>query len=168
MVHARQDKEANGTPLLGLFTLCLTNELTKNIDQMFKLEMQFPVIVDRVKKGTKPACDGAICAILTLDKIVPVILYEYKPKVDPRTHFVDHHDLMEMVIQGYYCLHQYETRTILQCLTDLYQFYYFKVDLVNGGKLKFTWYKSICEDNLNAESHLNFLQPIIKDMFNKA
>ena len=49
----------------------------------------------------------------------------------------------------------------------LHSFYYFKVDLVKPGKVNFTWYKSICEDNLNAESHLNFLQSIIKDMLNK-
>ena len=131
--------------------------------------MEFPVITEKVKKGTKPACDGAICAILSIDdELSPVILYEYKPKVDPRISYVNHHDLMEMAIQGYYCLRQYKIQTILQCLTDLCQFYYFKVDLVNPGKVKYTWYKSIYEDNLNIESHLNFLQPIVMDICNMA
>ena len=171
MIRARQEKEANGTPLLGLFTLYLANELAENIGEVFKLDMQFPVITEKVKPGAKPACDGATCAIVILnekDTLLPVILYEYKPKVDPRTNFVDHHHLVEMVIQGYYCLHQYKTRTIIQCLTDLFQFYYFKVDVANQGKVKFTWYKRICENSLNVESHLNFLLPTIKDMVNKS
>ena len=45
------------------------------------------MIVDKIKAGQKPACDGVICAITLcgadpLPK--PMILFEYKPKVDPR------------------------------------------------------------------------------------
>ena len=107
MVHARAVKEANGTPLFGFFTLYLAKELTKNIGQWFKIDMQFPVIKEMVKQGAKPAYDGAICAILSFDdnrELKPVILYEYKPTVDVRFNHVNHHYLMEVFIQGYYCL----------------------------------------------------------------
>ena len=35
-------------------------------------------------------------------------------------------------------------------------------------KLKYTWYKSMYEAELSIESHLKFLQPIVKDMLNEA
>ena len=49
--------------------------------------------------STKPACDGAICAIVLCDLgIKPLILYEYKPTVDHRCDHVNRHDLMEALI----------------------------------------------------------------------
>ena len=72
---------------------------------------------------------------------------------------------MEMALQGYYCLHQYKIKTVLQCLTDLNQFYYFKVNLDKTEmKLEYAWYGIICDENLNVESHVNFLQPLIMNM----
>ena len=65
-----------------------------------KAEMEFPVVTG--KHSTKPACDGAICAII-MTMVQLLILYEYKPKVDPSSDKVNHHDLMEA---AFYCLHQ--------------------------------------------------------------
>ena len=83
----------------------------------FKIDMEFPVIKDKVKRGTKLACDGAICAILSYDssrpQYKPVILYEYKPTVDTRLDHVNYNDLMELLLQGFYCLRQYKVRTVL-------------------------------------------------------
>ena len=76
--------------------------------------MQFPVINEKVKRGVKPSYDAAVCAIVSLDGgLSPVILYEYKPTVDTREDHVDPHDLMEVVLQGYYCLRQYSKQSYI-------------------------------------------------------
>ena len=57
----------------------------------------------------------------------PVIIYEYKPVVDPQMSVVDRKDLTELFIQGFYCFQQYNIDECLLCLTDLYIFHYMKV-----------------------------------------
>ncbi len=106
--------------------------------------MEFDVVT------VKPACDGAIVAVISDDK-VPIILNEYKPVVDLRWDFVERHHLMEVLIQGYYCLYQHKVPTIIHCLTDLSQWYYFKV---KPCKLKIAWYNSISEKELNLHTRL--------------
>ena len=41
-----------------------------------------------------------------------------------------------MLIQGYYCLYQHQAHTLVHCLTNLSQWYYFKVDQATFSKLK--------------------------------
>ena len=151
------NKEACGIPLLGVFAAELADNLALAMSLEIKADMEFPVVKEKTgKPGTKPACDGAICAIVSCaSKIGPLILYEYKPTVDPRCDHVNHHDLMAALIQ---CLHQYHVSTVLLCLTDMKQWYYFRADLVQA-KLKITWYKAINEAMASVESHKEFLYP---------
>ena len=154
------NKEACGIPLLGVFAAELADHLAVAMSLEIKADMEFPVVKEKTgKPGTKPACDGAICAIVSCaSKISPLILYEYNPTVDPRCDHVNHHDLMEALIQAFYCLHQYHVSTVLLCLTDMKQWYYFRADLVQA-KLKITWYKAINEAMASVESHKEFLYP---------
>ena len=76
---------------------------------------------------------------------------------------VNHQDLMEVQIQGYCCLCQHKVPTVIHCLTDLSQWYYFK-DEVKSSKLKISWYKSISEKELSLESHHSFLHPVVLDI----
>ena len=64
--------------------------------------MEFPVVVDKIKPGVKPACDAAMVAIV--DGNEKPVLFEYKPTVHPRKEVLGRQDLMEVLIQGYYCL----------------------------------------------------------------
>lgn len=74
-----RDKETCGIPLLGMFVVELAQQLTKILDADFKVDMEFMVVVDKIKSGQKPAADTAVCAIaMTTNK--PVTL---KPIVDP-------------------------------------------------------------------------------------
>ena len=75
--------------------------------------------------GKYPATDGAVVVVVSShSNIKPVIIYEYKPVVDSQIEVVDRKDLL---IQGFYCFHQYDTDECLLCLTDLYRFHYMKV-----------------------------------------
>ena len=56
LLHTRSFKEACGIPLLGIFAAGLAEQLTQKIGMNdFKIDMEFPVIKDKVKRGTKPA-----------------------------------------------------------------------------------------------------------------
>ena len=121
-------KEACGTPLLGVFSVCLAKVLTTlHEHNTYKAEMEFTLIKEKLKSGAKPSCDAAIninttTAVVNVgNKTAPVLLFEYKPIVDPRETFVDHHSLMETLIQGYYCLYQHQVHSIIHCLTDMFQ-----------------------------------------------
>lgn len=63
--------------------------------------MEFPVVANRGMPGASPACDAAICAVVAQQnsEVVPLLLYEYKPAVDPRFEYINIHDLMEVVLQ---------------------------------------------------------------------
>ena len=148
------NKEACGIPLLGAFVVELAGHLAGAMSCEIKADMEFPVVKEKTgKPGTKPA---AICAIDS--SISPLIIYEYKPVVDPRCDHVNHHDLMEALIQAFYCLQQYDVSTVLLCLTDMKQWYYFRADLVQA-KLKIKWYKAINEAMASVESQKEFLYP---------
>ena len=144
-------KEACGVPLLGIFVASLATELNKIINNsgFFSADMEYPLVLDVVKSGAKPASDSALVAAITKSvnsdkKLIskPIVLYEYKPSIDTRSNHVNDHFMMEVLIQAYYCLYQYKVPTFIHCLTDLHQWYYFKVDKVKPSKLKIVWYKS--------------------------
>ena len=154
------NKEACGIPLLGVFAAELADHLALAMSLEIKADMEFPVVKEKTgKPGAKPACDGAICAIVSSAfKIAPLKLYEYKPTVDTRCDHVNHHDLLEALIQAFYCLHQDHVSTVLLCLPDMRQWYYFRADLVQV-KLKITGYKAINEAMASVESHKECLYP---------
>ena len=168
MLHYRK-KKASGVPLLGTFILHISGLLNKAISGCrFSSDMEFVLIKENVKVGMKPACDVAI--VHEVDR--PVLLVEYKPKLDTRCGFVETNQLMEVMIQAYYCLYQHPVTSVIHCLTDLQQWWYFKVDKERPRKLKVAWFKSINEPGspfeflpaINIASHFNFLCPVIKDL----
>ena len=60
------NKEACGIPLLAVFAAELADHLALAMSLEIKADMQFPVVKEKTgKPGTKPACDGAICAIVS-------------------------------------------------------------------------------------------------------
>ena len=64
------------------------------------------------------------------------------PVVDPQLTVVERKDLTELLIQGFYCFHQYNIDDCLLCLTDLYRFHYMKVTKA-APRMAIKWAKSI-------------------------
>ena len=93
----------------------------------------------------------------------PLVLFEYKPAVHKRNDSLGQQDLMEVLIQGYYSVYQHDVSSIVHCLTDLEQFYYFKMEKAETRKMRISWNFSLSEQSLNA--HLKFLYPILKEAF---
>ena len=64
MLHLRE-KEACGSPLLGVLRVYLAKQLhIKMPENNFKVEMEFPLIIEKIKRGSKPSCDGTVCVFL--------------------------------------------------------------------------------------------------------
>lgn len=157
LLYSTPKKEATGIPLVGMFAANVARLLNQILKQDFKIDMEFPVVKDRKMPGHPPACDAAICAVVVQTQ--PLVLYEYKSVVDPRSASIEIHDLMEVLLQGYYCLRYYKRSTILQCLTDLDQWWYFKVTLVGQDKLTYMWY-----NHESTANHINFLAKTIPEI----
>ena len=152
-------KEACGLPLLGVFVAHLAKTLTDTTKLSFLADMEFSVVTHKLQRGTKPASDAALVVALVL-QLKPVLLFEYKPVVDTRKAMVKRNDLMEVVLQGFYGLYQHNVPTLLHCLTDLSQWYYFKLDKEKPSKMKIAWFRSIQEEELNLQTHCSFLEPV--------
>ena len=163
-LHLRR-KEASGIPLLGTMLAAFAQQWTKlRKESHVRVDMEFPVVINSQKRGQKLSCDGALCA--TLVKYggnpagpLPLALYEYKPTVDTRRLSVDPDHLMEVLLQGYHCLCQYNLKSVIHCLTDLYQWYYFLL-CREGSKVRCKWYTSFywdSPDEVDISAHVQFL-----------
>ena len=149
------NKEASGMPLFSAYLLEFAEQLSERRQTYYTVDLEYH------KPGQKPACDGAVCATIMRsgDKKPtnhPQVLYKYKPVVDTRFMSVNPSHLMEVLIQGYYCLHQYELKSIIHCLTDLEQWYYFHFTLEGDRKVMCTWYNEFNSESKVA-SHVHFL-----------
>ena len=124
------------------------------------MDMEFPVVLHTRKRGQKPSCHSAISAITSVN--LPVILYEYKPTVHPDPLIVNPDHLMELFLQGCYCLWQYKLQSIVHCLTDLNSWHYFKLKKERGGKVGSQWCHSIPK-NIDIDSHVARLKLFISN-----
>ena len=142
-----REREACGLPLL-LFTIGLVEGLER-LERSWCLyaTMEFPVVVDKLKPGVKPACDAAVVAIVDGNE-KPVVLFDYKPTVHPRKEVLVRQDLMEVLIQGYYSLYQHGVSSIVHCLTDLEQFDYFKMEKAGTRKMRRSWNFFLSEQDI--------------------
>lgn len=73
---------------------------------------------------------------------------------------------MELVLQGYYCLQQYNLTMILHCLKDVHQWWYFLLHL-DGDTIVCDWcnsFKAATDDDIDIPAHVAFidryLQPV--------
>lgn len=159
-------KEASGIPLLGAFLACVVDILNgqKQVS-IYRYELEFTVMKVSGTPGKNPATDGAVVAAVQVSsppniQLQPVIIYEYKPVVDPQIKVVDTKDLTELLIQGFYCFHLFEIDKCLLCLTDLYRFHYMKVTKP-ASRMAIEWAKSISFKQKQIQEHLSFIAAAI-------
>ena len=154
-------KEASGVPLLAVFILNIVQKLNEQfVDLKFSADMEYTVM-DTKRAGVNPSCDTAmVVTVLSQTDNQPIILYEYKPVVDPRGAFVNTRDLLEALIQGFYCVHFRKVKSIVQCLTDMHTWHFMKLNK-QSNHINIEWYKSIKEDTPNVQTHVSFIGPIV-------
>ena len=166
--------EACGIPLLGYCMMGLCSILNKALQREFRVEMEYTVAVT-LAAGKNPSSDASLVAITTPPK--PILLCEYKPTVDPRPASVFPRDLLEMLMQGYYCMAYCGITECLHCLTDLSVWHTFKLrrGTPGPGLIDIEWCKTfiytgqeslpVCaptEENL--KDHYMFLVRVISLM----
>ena len=142
-------KEVSGIPVLGAFLACvvklLNGQKQEHSGARYRYELEFTVMKASGTPGKNPATDGAVFVAVHVSSpstLQPVIIYEYKPVVDPQLTVVERKDLTELLIQGFYCFQQYNIDDCLLCLTDLYRFHYMKVTKA-APRMAIKWAKSI-------------------------
>jgi hypothetical protein len=150
-------KEASGVPLLAVFILNIVQKLNEQfVDLKFSADMEYTVM-DTKRAGVNPSCDTAmVVTVLSQTDNQPILLYEYKPMVneyvvDPRGAFVNTRDLLEALIQGFYCVHFRKVKSIVQCLTDMHTWHFMKLNK-HSNQISIEWYKSIQEDTPDVQS----------------
>lgn len=75
--------------------------------------------------------------------IIPIVVYEYKPRVPSNLSDVNPMYFSELLLQAYY-LKQYYSNPVVHCLTDLHSFHYFYVEESSSSMCMITKYSS-CE-----------------------
>ena len=110
--------EPCGVPLLGHSSVILCDLLNKaSSTKNFAIRMEYSVVTTALP-GKNPSADAAVLSVVSNNQ--PLLLYEYKPVVDVRRLSVNAQHLLELLIQGFYCLRNKGITKLLYCLTDLY------------------------------------------------
>lgn len=120
------------------------------------------MVADNLKRGANPSTDSAILSIRN-EKLIPEVLYEYKPVVDGNMSRVDQLALVESCLQSKYVIQYYGKQSIVQCLTDMTYWHYIKFSVSDTSSLNVDWYYRFTnedEDEITSEDiqrHLKFL-----------
>ena len=76
-----KEKGAAGVPLLCDFVAFVFDALCLQFQHhSFHYSMEF-VVMKTQKNGTNPTCDSAVVVFVN-DKMLPILLFDYMPKVD--------------------------------------------------------------------------------------
>ena len=125
------DKEMSGIPLLANILSYFVKALNHNLVGTFAIDLEFVVLENYHTQGRKPASDVAILYKLEKrpqQKLLPRVLFEYKPKVHEDKDKVNGDQLIELLLQAHYCLETYKVASLLCCLTDMRVWHYFLVE----------------------------------------
>ncbi len=114
-----------------------------------ELELTFPrkeyifhpqyTVAHNKKRGPNPRADMCIVA----SGEIPRVLYECKTNVGHNVMQLDGKDIIEVLLQGYYCLRTYSVPKMLICLTDLFKWHYLLIESSKSKKMILKGYHKI-------------------------
>lgn len=100
-------REACSVPLLGQILVRVVVVLSEHTSAEYRTVIELPVM-EVLNAGT----DGVIVVINAMSaRPVPVVIYEYKPKV--HTTMPNTRDIVELLIQGYYCFKKFHVQACI-------------------------------------------------------
>ena len=140
----------------GFFATVVSKELAKN----FSYQNQY-VVARNSNPGNNPSTDTAV--LILNGNYKPKIVYEYKPVVHHTMDGVDVLALTEALLQANYVLKYHKVTSVLQCLTDLEKWHYFKfcTSRTTSLVMSIDWYHKVVQDSVlsisDIENHL-FMQ----------
>ena len=156
------NKEASGYPSLAYYLKILVQDINQRRCTNLKVEMMSTVI-ETMNPDANPSTDFTI--VLLSDSGIsrrPLVLLEYKPLIADELDDINPRYLMEVILQGYYCMEFYEEKSCILCLTDINRFHYFGVRSSAGG-IDILWIHSEKKSNDRFTSVLkncNFLSSL--------
>ncbi len=133
------NEEAASYTTLGNLCVHFASALHREFRSTYKYCNQFKVTTN-AKQGPPPRSDS--CVVLVDSKSIPRFLYECKISLQHTIMQLNDKHLIEVLLQGYYCLQHYEVERMLICLTDLVEWHYFLIEESNE-KMKITHHKLI-------------------------
>ncbi len=103
---------------------------------------QYAVIRNR-KPGPNPQTDACIACVASEEDDKPRVLYECKTRLAPIPCQLNEKDIIEVLLQGYYCLQKDNVTKLLICLTDLHDWHYMLIESSANKKMVVTGYQHI-------------------------
>ena len=139
--QAKRTKDVHTTEcasytMLGILCVHFASTLAAAFQKEFKYVNQFRV-TKTSKSGPPPQTDSAVALVLAKGGCTPRILYECKTTIPHYPTQIPDGDLIEVLLQGYYCLKYYKLNRLMVCLTDLTVWHYMLIEN-SGEKIKIT------------------------------
>jgi hypothetical protein len=137
--------ESDGYPSVAILCTCIKRELTARFPQkFFTCTSQFAVAKINKPGQGNPATDVHV-AVLHKNSIdsqewIPIIIIEYKPRLNPILTLVESAYLLELFVQVYYAMKYYKIESVIGSITDISSWHTFKFTMTDGGKMKINSY----------------------------
>lgn len=125
-------KETSGILSLGIFMLCVQEEMQK-LQPTVRCKVDY---APSVHPERKHAADSALLYSSVNTEMTPCFVVEYKPRVANDLRDQEPFHLTEVFLQAFYLRRKGHKHPILHCLTDLKDFHYFLItDTKHPAKL---------------------------------
>ena len=112
------DKEGKCKPILLVFVMNLGSYINKQkiLHGTIQIDLEFVVWENR-QVGRNLALDVAMVVFYDENdkEALPLILYQLKSSVHPVSNHEEKADLIELMIQNYYCLDRHKCKYIIGC-----------------------------------------------------
>ncbi len=90
--------------------------------------------VGNCKPGSNPQTDTCIAYVVSSEE-KPRVLYECKTDLGHTPMQLSDKDIIEVLLQGYYCLQKHNVTKMLICLTDLFDWHYMLIESSPSKKM---------------------------------
>ncbi len=132
-------QEAASYPSLGIICVHFVSVLEREFKATYLYSNQHSV-TQSAKPGPDPSSDS--CVVLLDSKRIPRFLYEAKSSIQHTVMQLADKDVIEILLQGYYCIRHNNINKMVICLTDLVDWHYMLIEASNE-KIAIKGYKLI-------------------------
>ncbi len=159
--------EASSYPFLACMCLHFVQQLEHVFSgESYKYYPQYTVAQNR-KPGSNPQTDSCVVHVVSSEAI-PRMLYECKTSLAHTPLQLNNKDIIEVLLQGYYCLQKHKLKKMLICLTDLIEWHYMQIESTENKKMVVKGYRhfkglqteqgtTVSFPLLNLQAHTKFL-----------
>ncbi len=133
------EQEAASYPSLSIICVHFVSVLKSEFQDAYKYSNQHSVALTG-KPGPSPSTDSSV---ILVSHERPRFLFELKASVQHTIMQLTDKDVIEVLLQGYYCIRHNKLKKLVICLTDLVEWHYMLIEASNE-KIALIGYKYIC------------------------